>query len=423
MLRHGGLWAEGRRLIVCCRDFKYGLVALRSPQVKSQTSQVPNPKGLQRFLDRMPGPVKLLLVFLCLYFFMVGIRAMGDAFKMIGGGVPITAAGPLVSLFIGILATTLVQSSSVTTSVVVTAAASGTVRPESAFFIIMGANVGTTVTNTIVSLGHITHTNEYRRAFAAATVHDFFNVMVLLVLFPLQVFTNFLGYFSGKLTDIFSGFGGADFPNPIKIVTDPVKNALKDVAISISEFVSEHFFEITEGLVFLILGLLLLFTMLIGLVRCLRSLLLKRVENLFDRVIFKTPLRSLSFGLILTVLVQSSSITTSLAVPLVGVGILSVAQIVPYTMGANIGTTCTALLAAAALAGGGNAAAIIGLQVAFFHLLFNVLGVCLMWPFRWIPVAVATGFANLAVRNRIIPLLYILIMFYIVPFLIILIWR
>ena len=390
---------------------------------RGQPSPVPNPKGLQRVLDWMPGPAKLLLIVLCLYFFMVGIRAMGDAFRMMygegGKGLLDEATGPLAALFIGILATTLVQSSSVTTSAVVPAAASGAVPLELAFFIIMGANVGTTVTNTIVSLGHITRSNEYRRAFAAATVHDFFNVLVLLVFFPLQVFTNFLGLLSVKLTGVFSGIGGADFPNPIKIVTDPVKDGLKDVAISISEFVSENLFQISEGLVFLILGLVLLFTMLVGLVKCLRSLMLEKVENLFDTVIFKTPMRSLSFGLLLTVLVQSSSITTSLAVPLVGAGILTVAQIVPYTMGANIGTTCTALLAAAALAGGGGVATMIGLQVAVFHMLFNVLGVIVMWPIRWIPIAVATWFAGLAVRNRLIPLVYILVMFYIVPLLII----
>ena len=90
-----------------------------------------------RFLDRLPGPVKVLLVFLCLYFFMVGIRAMGDAFKLMGDITWLIelSASPLVSLFIGILATTLVQSSSVTTSAVVPMAAFGALPPESAFLL------------------------------------------------------------------------------------------------------------------------------------------------------------------------------------------------------------------------------------------------------------------------------------------------
>ncbi len=359
----------------------------------------------------------MLLVFLCLYFFMVGIRVMGDAFKLMGdatSGWLFTPSGPVVSLFIGILATTLVQSSSVTTSAVVTAAAFDALPIESALFMIMGANVGTTVTNTIVSLGHITQTNEYRRAFAAATVHDFFNALVLLILFPLEVFTGALRYVSGQLTHIFSGIGGAEFPNPIKIITDPAKDGLKDLALGIS--------ETGGGPILLILGLLLLFTTLIGLVKSLKSLMLEKVENLFDRVIFKTPYRSLALGLFLTVLVQSSSITTSLAVPLVGAGVLTIVQVVPYTMGANIGTTCTAFLAFLAVAGSGQREAMIGLQVALFHVLFNVIGVCMIWPVRWIPIAIATRIAELAVKKRLIPLVYIVVVFYIVPLTIILVW-
>ncbi len=367
----------------------------------------------------------MLLVFLCLYFFMVGIRVMGDAFKLMGDATSenlFEPSGPVVSLFIGILATTLMQSSSVTTSVVVPAAAFGALPIESALFMIMGANVGTTVTNTIVSLGHIAQTNEYRRAFAAATVHDFFNVLVLLILFPLEVFTGALRWVSGQLAQVFSGIGGAKFPNPIKIVIDPVKDGLKDFALGISEFLSEHLFQIGGGPILLILGLVLLFAMLIGLVKCLKSLMLEKVENLFDRVIFKTPYRSLALGLFLTVLVQSSSITTSLAVPLVGAGVLTIVQVVPYTMGANIGTTCTAFLAALAVAGSGQREAMIGLQVALFHVLFNVIGVCLIWPVRWIPIAIATRIAELAVKKRLIPLVYIVVVFYIVPLTIILVW-
>ena len=55
--------------------------------------------------------------------------------------------------------------------------------------IVMGANIGTSVTNTIVSLGQITDRNEFRRAFAGATVHDIFNWLSVFVLFPVEVIT------------------------------------------------------------------------------------------------------------------------------------------------------------------------------------------------------------------------------------------
>ena len=144
----------------------------------------------------MPDWAKGLLVCVVLYAFLVGIGAMGSAFKMMGKGFSEElfgqASGPIVSLFIGILATTVMQSSSATTSLVVSLVAGGAIEFDSAIYMVMGANVGTTVTNTIVSLGHITRSAEYKRAFAAATVHDFFNLLVLLVLFPLEIYTGFL---------------------------------------------------------------------------------------------------------------------------------------------------------------------------------------------------------------------------------------
>ncbi len=95
------------------------------------------------------------------------------------------------------------------------------------------------------------------------------------------------------------------------------------------------------------------------------------------------------FGLLITVLVQSSSITTSLAVPFAGAGILTLIQIFPYTLGANIGTTITAMLAALAV---GEISAV---TVAFAHLLFNICGIALIWPLpaiRRIPLRLAEEF-------------------------------
>lgn len=52
---------------------------------------------------------------------------------------------------------------------------------------IMGANIGTSVTNTLVSIGQISNKGDFRRAFAGATVHDMFNWITVLVLLPLEV--------------------------------------------------------------------------------------------------------------------------------------------------------------------------------------------------------------------------------------------
>jgi len=376
------------------------------------------PLDSSEFDDKaLPSWLLIGLIFATLYAFLVGIGAMGTAFKLMGKDYTSVLlgenGGPLVSLFIGILATTLVQSSSTTTSLVVGMVAAGAISFDAAFFMVMGANVGTTVTNTIVSLGHFAQSNEYRRAFAAATVHDFFNLIVLAVLFPLELYTGYLRKFSGLLTAQFEGVGGLKLANPLKEATKPAIDALKEGVEALGG----------GGGVLAIVAISITFIGIICLVKLLKTVMLTKLENLFDRVLFASPVRGLVFGIFLTILVQSSSITTSVAVPLVGAGIISIRQVFPYTMGANIGTTMTALLAAlaafAGVAGGDDTTAKLGLQLAFHHVMFNVIGVALVWPIRRIPIAMAVGFSRVAQWNRLVPLLYIILAFYLIPFLIV----
>jgi sodium-dependent phosphate cotransporter len=370
-------------------------------------------------IDRLPDWLKVVLAMATLYAFLVGIGAMGASFKLMGKGFAEEIlggrSGPLVSLFIGILATTLVQSSSTTTSLVVGLVAAGAIPFDSATYMVMGANVGTTVTNTIVSLGHVTRSNEYKRAFAAATVHDFFNLIVLLVLFPLEVYTGLLHKLAGQLTEVFQGAGGLTLANPLKLVTRPAIHAMQDLVEAMGG----------GGITMLVLAVAVTFMALVGLVTLMRSIMATRLEKLFDRILFSSPYRSLAFGLLLTILVQSSSITTSVGVPLVGAGILTIHQIFPYTMGANIGTTVTSLMAAlaayAAAMPDDRSTAILGLSLAFYHVAFNVIGVALVWPIRKVPIIMAETFSRLAVWNRFVPLVYIIVVFYLVPFLIV--WK
>lgn len=374
-------------------------------------------------LQRLPLGLRVLLVALVLYLFLVGIGSMSAAFKSMGKGYTEellgSGAGPVVSLFIGILATTLVQSSSTTTSIVVGLVAAGAVPFHSAVYMVMGANVGTTVTNTIVSIGHITRSAEYKRAFAAATVHDFFNLLVLLILFPVEVFTGGLNQLALLATAGFEGVGGTKLADPIKAATKPLIKAFQHAA--------ERLAGDSAGIALVVFSILLTFAAIALLVKLLKSVMVGRVENLFDRVLFRSAPSALVFGLVLTILVQSSSITTSVAVPLVGAGVLTIRQVMPYTMGANIGTTVTALLASlAALAAAGageQETAMLGLQLAFHHVLFNVVGVGILWWFRELPVRMAEGFARLTLWNRAVPLAYILLTFYVIPFLVILLGR
>ena len=139
---------------------------------------------------------KIIGVLLCLYLFLVGIKGLSSGIKHMGGdfakNIMTTTSDPFLALFIGILATTLFQSSSTTTSIIVGMVSGGAVSLSGAIPMIMGANIGTTVTNTIVSIGHINRGSEFKRAFAASTVHDFFNMMSVMILFPLEIMFGFL---------------------------------------------------------------------------------------------------------------------------------------------------------------------------------------------------------------------------------------
>ncbi len=139
-----------------------------------------------------------------------------------------TTTNPLVGLFVGILSTSIVQSSSFTTSIVVGLVAGGALNVTTAIPIIMGANIGTSVTNILVSMTQIRRTVEFRLALSAAIVHDFFNVLAVVILFPLQYFTNFLGLISTFVGEKFQNIGGLKFLSPVKASTKPLVEFLKE---------------------------------------------------------------------------------------------------------------------------------------------------------------------------------------------------
>tara|TARA_B100000519_G_C14257080_1_gene445582 strand:+ start:125 stop:1687 length:1563 start_codon:yes stop_codon:yes gene_type:complete len=324
--------------------------------------------------------------------------------KMVASSTFVSAtSSAFIALFIGVFATVLFQSSSTTTSLIVGMVSTGVVGLSSGIAMIMGANIGTTVTNTIVSVGHIRRGGEFKRAFAASTVHDFFNIMVVIILFPIEVLFHpieKMARFFGEI--FFTELSEKPFESPIKAAV---------------KWGNDYFKELSFGndWALLITSIMLTFLMLYCIVKILRSLVLKNVEAFFDKHIFKTPIRAIIFGVLLTIAVQSSSITTSTIVPLAAAGVLSLRQVFPYTLGANIGTTATAIMAALTL----NSYALVA---AFSHLLFNIIGILVVYPFerlRNIPLFLAEKMSDLAAENKMVPIIYLLIVFFLIPFLII----
>jgi sodium-dependent phosphate cotransporter len=329
---------------------------------------------------------------------------MGVSFESFGSGFThfynLAVADPLAGLVAGIVVTSIVQSSSMTTSIVVAMVGAGTLSLPYAIPIVMGANIGTTVTNTIVSFAYVGRKSEFEPAFGASIVHDVFNVSAVILLFPLQVATGFLGKSAEFLTELFRNVGGFTFASPLKYILDPVSSVVDSL--------------VPNKIVLLVIALAVLFFSLSRIVKCMRGMIMQKVEALLNQYLFRNMFISLLFGLLLTATIQSSSITTSLIVPLTAAGILTIEQIFPYTLGANIGTTITAILAAL---GVGKE---IGMAVAFSHLLFNIFGMCVFLPLRRIPLWTAktiAHFASASKRNFFVFLaIYILLHIAIVAF-------
>ena len=348
----------------------------------------------------------------CLYLFLVGINGLSTAIKHMGGdfaeNILTTTSNPFIALFIGILATTLFQSSSTTTSIIVGMVSGGAVTLTGAIPMIMGANIGTTVTNTIVSIGHINRGNEFKRAFAASTVHDFFNILSVLILFPLEIAFGLVEKTATGLGTLIFGTISTD-----EVFKSPIKTAIKWGAKHLESL------SFDNNVLYIFLSILLTFLMLYSIVKLLRSLVLDNVRQYFDRYIFKTALRAILFGIVLTIMVQSSSITTSTIIPLAGAGVVTLRQLYPFTIGANIGTTVTALLASLTLD-------VTAMVAAFAHLFFNIFGIIVIFLnplLKEVPIKLAEWMAVVSIKNKFIPVIYLVVFFFALPLLIIFIGR
>lgn len=353
---------------------------------------------------------KIISVLFFVYLFLLSIGLMGISFKGFGKEFAETLIGstsnPFIGLFIGILATSIVQSSSTTTSIVVGMVGSGVINIDNAIPIILGANIGTTVTNTLVSLGHVGRKEEFKRAITGGSVHDFFNIMCVCILFPLELSFGLINKLASWMSKIFINVGGIKFTSPIKILTTPIINIIKNTVLKLS--LSNNLTYI----LLLIISFVFLFLALYFIVKIMRSLVIDKAEIVLNKIIGKHGLAAILVSLFFTAIVQSSSITIALMIPLIAAGILTVETMFPLIMGANIGTTTTAILASFAT---GNPAAV---TVAFAHFIFNVIGVCCIYPItplRKIPISLARNLGRLAFKKRRYVILYVLTLFFVIP--------
>lgn len=378
----------------------------------------PGPALKRRRLKEPPAWLHGILAGVFLYFFLCAIKVMGSGLKTLGNAGPwledLMAWGdhnPMLALFSSVLITAIVQSSSFTTSLIITLVAAGTLNIEAAVFAVMGANIGTSVTGIIVSLGNIRLKRQFRRAFTAALVHDIFNLLTVATLFPLEWITSaFHNEGHGILTRFaiwLAGTMGLDEmekpTNPIKLVTKPVVHTVDWIGESVFSSLT------AQGILVAAIGLLLLFVSLIMMVANLKGALLSRIESLFRGIFFRNDAIAYTVGTVTTVMVQSSSVSTSLIIPLAGAGAVKLKRVYPYVLGANLGTTMTGVIAATA---NPVAAAV---AVAISHVTFNLIGTAIWYPLRKVPIGIARWYGKIAANSKRYALFFLLTVFFILP--------
>ncbi len=354
--------------------------------------------------------LNILILAALLYIFLFAIALFGSAFKLIGKGFSqqliASTTNPVIGLMIGLLATSLIQSSSSTTSIVVGMVAGGALTVQGAIPIIMGANMGTTVTNTLVAMTAMNRRTEFQRAFAGATMHDFFNLMAIIILFPLEQATHFLEKTATWLSMHLVGAEGSNFPNPVKAVVSPTVKAVQHLLTD-----NLALAKTAAAIIMMVLALGGIFFALTFLTRVLKGLILTRAEGGFTKNLRRSGPAAMLVGLLVTVGVQSSSITTSLMIPLIGAGIVPLESAFAATMGANVGTTVTALLAS--LTGTPGA-----VTVALVHLLFNLSGIAIIYPIKFlrnIPIRLAKGLASVTAQHKYFAFVYMVGVFFGLP--------
>jgi len=353
--------------------------------------------------------INIVIPLIFIYFFLFGIKLLEISLSVYSEKMKVIllefCKNPLVGLFVGILFTAIIQSSSATTSITVGFVASGLLGIRAAIPIILGANIGTTVTNIIVSFTHISKKEEFKKAFSASIVHDIFNILNVIIFFPCEIKFHILEKSSEFLSRILILSKGTTFKSPLKVIVEPL---------------CIHFHSIFKSFNFiaLIISFFIIFISLYLFVKTLRKETGGKIEILIDRFLFRNTFTSFMLGLLLTAFIQSSSVTTSIIVPFAGAGLLTIEKIFPYVLGANIGTTITALLASLVTG------KVVAVQLALTHTLFNTFGTIIFLPLSFIPIFIARKIGSFLAERKVLAFLYILIIFFIIPlFLIIITWR
>ncbi|RNA36598.1 sodium-dependent phosphate transport 2B [Brachionus plicatilis] len=378
--------------------------------------------------------IKIIFLTLLLYVFLLSLNFLTIGFTLVSPhalkadhAIQFLLSNPLAALSIGILVTAVLQSATATSSIVVTMVGAGIIpSAKKAIPIIMGSNIGTCVTNSLVALTLSGDPVEFKRAFSAATLNDIFNYLTTIILLFLDVTFDFLHVLSKKITNLMpENVQDLKKANFIEEILRPVSDLfikLNETSIEAIQYGSnnteiasrccesldqdngtvnqtecaqcdyltmpmiDHFGDGFTGLFFIIFSLIILTACLFGIVKILSLFIVGPIArgvrsavnaSLPGKMRWLTQVILFFFAFFLTLIVQSSNIITATLVPLCGIGMVSLHRVYVMTLGSNIGTTVTGILSALTQP---TYAIKKSMQLAIVNTLFNLFGVVLWLP-------------------------------------------
>ncbi|EGZ26678.1 hypothetical protein PHYSODRAFT_475718 [Phytophthora sojae] len=331
-----------------------------------------------------------------LYFFMVAVKFIGDGFTLALGcdskGAFDFANNPVAGLMIGTISTALLHSSGTVTSITVALVGAGGMTVRQGVYVVMGANIGTCVTCIMVAFGQVGDPVRFQRAMAAATVHDMYNIWSVIVLFPIEVLFHPLEKMSIEMSNAKTSSGA--FNSPVDAIVNPLTQKLLSVDKSSIYKVATGDLECTPGISFvksgafegsslsdgsisaivIVLGFCILVCSLVTLVKMLAKVFLGPTKTLISKLLNYNGYVNIFMGTLITFAVHSSTVVTSTLTPMAGLGVITLEQVYPLVIGANLGTTGTALLASLVTGKSDSVA------IALVHFWFNVFGIFLFYP-------------------------------------------
>jgi sodium-dependent phosphate cotransporter len=330
-----------------------------------------------------------------LYFFMVAIKLLGESFTLLLGceaeGAFHFTNNPIAGLMIGTIATALLHSSGTVTSITVTIVGAGGMTIRQAVPIIMGANIGTCITCIMVAFGQVGDRLRFERAMAAATVHDMYNIWSVFVMFPIEILFHPLEKLSVAMSN--SKTNSGSFKSPVDFIVNPLT---KKILVTNTKLVTDAAAGLTScdgkslikggafkgtsmsddavAAICLCIGITLLVCSLVSLVKMLAKVFLGPTKKIVAKILNYNGYINILVGTLITFAVHSSTVVTSTLTPMAGLNVITLEQVYPLVIGANLGTTGTALLASL-VTGKPNSVAI-----ALVHFWFNLLGIFLFFP-------------------------------------------